>query len=128
MRQGIIFSDHFEINCGSNEDDNDINGKGELKSDDNDYEDSDYGSEEDDCGDDDGDDDDDDDGDDNHYDSGILSETDFFVTEAYETLREEEDKMNTILGRGEQLSTTNGKRLTFLHQELVSVYILSGIN
>ena len=65
-----IFPDHFEINCGSNEDDDNINSKGELKSDDNDYEGNDDGSEEDDCG--------DDDGDDNHYDSGILSETDFF--------------------------------------------------
>ena len=123
-----FFSDHFEINCGSNEDDNNINGKGELKSDDNNYEENDDRTEEDDCGDDDGDDDDDEDGDDNHYDSGILSEIEFFVTEAEETLREEEDKMNTILGRGEQLSTANGNRLTFLCQELVSVYILSGIN
>ena len=77
MRQGILFLDHFEINCGSDEEDNNINGKGELKSDDNNYEDNDDESEEDDCGDDDGDDDDDDDGDDNHYNSGILSETEF---------------------------------------------------
>ena len=50
------------------------------------------------------------------------------MTEAYETLRDEEDKMNTILGRGGQLSTSKGNWLTFLRQELVSVYILSGIN
>ena len=88
-----------------------INGKGQFNSDDNDYEDNDDGSEEDKLGND-----------------AILTEADIFLSDAYDTLREEEDKMKTILESGGKLSTADVNRLKFMRQELVPVYILSGIN
>ena len=88
-----------------------INGKGQFNSDDNDYEDNDDGSEEDKQGDD-----------------AILTEADIFLSDAHEALIEEEEKMKTILESGGNLSTADVNRLKFLRQELVPVYILSGIN
>ena len=88
-----------------------INGKGQFNSDDNDYEDNDDGSEEDKLGND-----------------AILTEADIFLSDAYDTLREEEDKMKTILESGDNWSTADVNGLKFMRQELVQVYILSGIN
>ena len=88
-----------------------INGKGQFNSDDNDYEDNDDGSEEDKLGND-----------------AILTEADIFLSDAYDTLREEEEKMKTILESGGKLSTADVNGLKFMRQELVQVYILSGIN
>ena len=127
-----IYPDLSGAECSFDEKDrtsqDNSNGKGQFKSDDNDYKDKDDGSEEDERG----DDDDDDDEDEDDFDSGILSEADIFVTQAHETLREEEDKMKTemkhIPDMGRKLSTADVNRLKFLRQELVAVYILSGIN
>ena len=88
-----------------------INGKGQFNSDDNDYEDNDDGSEEDKLGND-----------------AILTEADIFLSDAHDTLREEEERMKTILESGGKLSTADVNGLEFMRQELVPVYILSGIN
>ena len=112
---GFHFPDIFGADCGSDEEDktnqDNINGKGQFNSDDNDYKDNDDGSEEDERGDDE-----------------ILTKADIFVTRAYETLRDEEERMKTIIESGGKLSTADVNRLKFLRQELVPVYILSGIN
>ena len=88
-----------------------INGKGQFNSDDNDYEDNDDGSEEDKLGND-----------------AILTEADIFLSDAHEALREEEEKMKTILESGGNLSTADVNGLKFMRKELVQVYLLSGIN
>ena len=88
-----------------------INGKGQFNSDDNDYEDNDDGREEDRLGND-----------------AILTEADIFLIDAHNTLRKEKERMKTILDSGGKLSTADVNRLKFLRQELVPVYILSGIN